>query len=80
MPATQSSKQASSALPATCCDCKCVNPAKDMRSPECKAKPGCVGMGAPTYGQKNICVAGANKKCEDVCMRDMGSWKAFHEC
>lgn len=75
----QSSSQTSNGSQ-TCCQCKCVIPAKDMRSPECRAKPGCVGMGAPQYGQKNICQPGANRSCDDVCKRDMGSWKAYYEC
>lgn len=69
-----------SAANTSCCSCKCVNPAKDMRSDACKATPGCVGMAAPTYSQKNVCVAGANRKCEDVCVRDMGGWTALYEC
>lgn len=72
-------QQQSNALK-TCCTCKCVNPAKDMRSPECKATPGCVGMAAPTYSQKNICVDGGSRKCDDVCVRNMGSWTALYEC
>jgi hypothetical protein len=70
----------SSAANTSCCSCKCVNPAKDMRSDACKALPGCVGMAAPTYSLKNVCVAGANRKCEDVCVRDMGGWTALYEC
>lgn len=67
--------------PQTCCMCKCVNPAKDMRSEQCKRTPGCVGMAAPTFGQKTICQAGANLACDtQVCVKDMGSWKASYEC
>lgn len=85
--AAQSQPKSSAGTPAkgsnssqTCCSCKCVIPSKDARSPECKRTPGCVGMGAPSYSTKNICAAGANRKCEDVCIRNMGSWKALYEC
>lgn len=66
--------------PRTCCMCKCVNPAKDMRSEQCKRTPGCVGMAAPTFGQTQICQAGANLACDKVCVRDMGTWFASYEC